>query len=509
LRFRSIVLIVCLCFEAFIPFHQTEAVPQKSHDFSGVEEKIKQAIAKKEIPSMVVAISKDGRIVYEGAFGYADIEGNVPATVNTAYRLASVSKPITATGLMVLRQKGMVNIDEPAEQYAKPLKFRSFEGNSSDVTLRQLLGHSSGLSSYFQYALGDAQSSAPGFEAAFNRYGYFFHPAGSLTEYSNLGYGLLGYIIAERSGTTFANFMKTEVFDPLGMKNSFVAKPGSPSIQVAKTYGSDLKLLPNLFNNTEGAGNLYSSAHDLMMFSALYLGTEKIKRPILSRENTELVRNSVESTALNPLFASSTSYAFGWYKRPDDGGYKTMWHEGGMPGASSFIKLIPDETIAVAAITNVADKNELIEMVANELIKVVLPSYRPEALNATANYKPYYGQSEYAGKWTGVIHVQDRELSCTLTFGPTGELHIAYTEANATKAQEAMFRGIINGNSFIGSFAGGLPPDDLQREPPQLLVLHLIRDGNVLSGRIAAYSAGRKLQYMYPFYIRLQRFSSQ
>lgn len=135
--FKSIVLLLCLWFQAFIPFHQTEAVPQKSHDFSGVEEKIKQAIEKKEIPSMVVAISKDWQIIYEGAFGYADIEGTVPATVNTAYRLASVSKPITATGLMVLHQKGMVKIDEPAEQYAQPLKFRSFEGNASDVTLPQ------------------------------------------------------------------------------------------------------------------------------------------------------------------------------------------------------------------------------------------------------------------------------------------------------------------------------------------------------------------------------------
>jgi hypothetical protein len=288
-----------------------------------------------------------------------------------------------------------------------------------------------------------------------------------------------------------------------------VAKPASPSIQVAKTYGSDLKLLPDLFNNTEGACNLYSSAHDLMLFSALYLGTENGKRPILSGENTALVLNSVENTAFNPLFASSASYAFGWYRLPNDGGHKTMWHEGGMPGASSFIMLIPDERISVAAITNVADKNELIEMVANELIKVVLPSFRPEALNATANYKPYDNQPEFAGKWTGVIHVQDRELPCTLTFGPTGELHIAYTEASATKAQEATFRGIVNGKSFIGSFAGGLPSDDLQHEPPQLLVLHLIREESVLSGRIAAYSAGTKRQYMYPFYIRLQRVSSQ
>jgi CubicO group peptidase (beta-lactamase class C family) len=283
-RLKSIVLTVCLGFQSPVAFHQTEAPPERSYDFSAVENRIQQAIEKREIPSMVVAISKDGRIIYEGAFGYADIERKVPASVNTAYRLASLSKPITATGLMVLHQKGAVNIDASAEQYAKPLRFRSFAGNPSDVTLRHLLSHTSGLSSYFQYAFGTEQATAPDFDAAFNRYGTFFHPAGVLTEYSNLGYGLIGFIIARQSGTTFSNFMKTEVFDPLEMRNSFVARSASSSIQVARTYGNDLKLLPDLYNNTEGAGNLYSSAHDLMLFSALHLGTARMQKPILSRE---------------------------------------------------------------------------------------------------------------------------------------------------------------------------------------------------------------------------------
>src|SRR5687767_7950586 len=74
---------------------------QRSYDFGSVENRIRQALGKREIPSMVVAIAKDGRIIYERAFGDADIEGKVPATVHTAYRLASVSKPMTATGLMV------------------------------------------------------------------------------------------------------------------------------------------------------------------------------------------------------------------------------------------------------------------------------------------------------------------------------------------------------------------------------------------------------------------------
>jgi CubicO group peptidase (beta-lactamase class C family) len=507
MRLESIGLILCLCFPLLNSFAQNGERTPKRYDFSAATKTIQEAIAKKEIPSMAVAISKDGRIIYEDAFGYADMEKKVQATVNTAYRLASVSKPITATGLMVLYQKGLVKIDAPAKQYAKPLRFRSFAGNSSDVTLRHLLTHSSGLSSYFRYAFGDDQSAAPNFEAAFDRYGSFFHPAGRLMEYSNLGYGLIGFIIAKQSGESFASFMQTEVFDPLDMRNSFVTKPTNTSIQVAKTYDSDLRVLSELDNNTEGAGNMYSSVHDLMLFSAVDLAMDQGRKPLLSEENIELVRNSGQTSAFNPLFGVSTSYGFGWYMRPDDSGYKTMWHEGGMPGASSFIKLILAEKISVAAITNVADKNELIETVANELVKAILPSYQPEPLNATVGYKPYDGQAEYQGKWTGSIYVQGRRLPCSLAFRRGGELHIIYgNSSGAVKAQEATFKGMANGRSFMGSFPGRLPSDDLQQNPPQILVLHLIREGNILSGRIAAYCGGTsKVQYLYPFYIRLQR----
>lgn len=305
--------------------------------------------------------------------------------------------------------------------------------------------------------------------------------------------------------------MQKEVFGPLEMRNSFVATPASSSIQVAKAYGGDLKVLPELYNNTEGAGNVYSSIHDLMLFSAVDLRAAEGTKSILSPENAELVRNSGQNRAFNPVFSASTSYGFGWYTRPDDSGRKTMWHEGGMPGASSFIKLIPEEKIAVAAITNVADKNELVEAMSNELVKAILPSYHSEPLNATANYKPYGGQAEYQGIWTGSVYLHDRKLPCSLVFGDGGKVHIAYGDSQSgTKLEEADFQGMINGESFMGSFPGNLPLPDLQQNPPQMLVLHLILRGKLLSGRMAAYRGdSSKVQYLFPFYVRLERNSSR
>jgi CubicO group peptidase (beta-lactamase class C family) len=511
MRFKSFLFFILIGFHTLTAQCQTPPTPQSPYNFTEVEDNIRQALAKKEIPSMVVAISKDGKILYERAFGYADIENKVPASVNTAYRLASVSKPVTATGLMVLYEKGRVDLDASAERYAKPLRFQSFVGDPSRVTLRHLLSHTSGLSSYFQYAFGDAGTNAPDFEAAFHRYGVLMQAPGTLTQYSNLGYGLIGFIIAQQSGTSFSSFMKHEVFDPLKMKNSFVERPSDSTIEVAKTYDNDLKRLPDLYNNTAGAGSLYASVHDLMLFGALHLGTGDTSKPLLSRKNIELMRSNVEPSAFNPFFGSSIYYALGWYVEPDDGGYKSVWHEGGMPGASSFLKFIPDERIAVATITNVADKNDLIEQVADQLIKVVLPAFRPKPLNAIADYKPYESQPEYVGKWSGTIYVQQRELPCTLTFATNGEIHISYFDSDdRSKAKEAIFRGMVNGAAFMGGFPGDLPSDDIQREPAPRLALDLIREGDVLSGRIAAYTAGTsKLHHLYPFYIRLRRESAQ
>ena len=423
-----------------------------------------------------------------------------------------MSKPITATGLLVLYQKGRVNLDVSAEQYAKPLRFRSFAGDPSGVSLRHLLSHTSGLSSYFQYSFKDEQASTSGFEAAFNRYGSLFHPVGRIMEYANLGYGLIDFIIAKQSGTSFADFMMKELFDPMHMENSFVEKSAKLSIQVAKAYDGELKRLPDVHYNLAGAGNVYSSVHDLMLFSTLHLSPERAQKPVLSKENAELMRSHAGNAAFNPYFSSSTYYALGWYIQPDDGGYQSMWHEGGMPGASTYLELIPSEKVAVATVTNVADKNELIETVAHELIKVVLPSYRPVPLNVTANYKAYEAQPDYLGKWTGIIHVQDRRIPCTLTFMTNGDVHISYVESDGSKLKEAKFRGMVNGNSFMGSFPGDLPSDDIQRQPAPYpyLTLHLIREGEVLSGRIAAYTAGTsKIHHLYPFYMRLVREGSR
>ena len=486
----------------------TSAKPE--YDFHAIEPMVRHALDQREIPSLAISISKDGQILYEHAFGFSDLESRIAATTDTAYSLASVSKPLTATGLMVLRERGVVDIDAPAERYMTPLRFRGSEGNPSEVTLRHLLTHTSGLGSYFQYAFGDSSPTAPRLEEAFVRYGSLVHEPGHVMEYSNLGYGLLGLIIAKQSQLSFPAFMKQEIFEPLGMTHSFVESTTNPAITVAtayEPYNKGLRHLGNLYVNTQGAASIYASIRDLMTFGMFHLRPENARKAILSRATVELMRTK-SGTAFSPLFSTSTYYALGWFVRPDDSGYETIWHEGGMPGASAYIKLIPGELIVVTAVTNVPEQNSFIENVANTLVATVLPTYHSDPPKAVENYVPYVAQPEYIGTWVGTISVRGWKVPCTLRFASTGNITISYNESNNnTKSAEATFRGTVNGNAFLGRVRGNLPSDDISKDiPSPLLLMYLIRDGDVLSGRIGVYTEGSKtMEQMYPFYSRLER----
>jgi CubicO group peptidase (beta-lactamase class C family) len=476
------------------------------YDFRSVEARIAKELAARSIPSVTVSVAKGGKIVYERAFGYADIAHGIRATTATVYRLASISKPLTATGIMVLQQEGRVDLDAPAERYMGSLTFVGTGGQGSAVTVRHLLSHTSGLAPYFQYAFEGHQREADSFRDAFSKYGVIVQPPGTLMEYSNTGFGLLGEIAARQSGTPFPTFMANEVFAPLGMTHSFFDRAPSAKLEVAVGYDAALHPLPALFDNTSGAGGAYSTPHDLMLFAMFSLRPRSAPRAILTEAAVRSMTSSIEPGPLSPLY-HATQYGLGWYFRDDEGGFKTMWHEGGMPGASTYVKMVPAEDVAAVALANVGDRNALVDSLVDDLIKVVLPAYHPEALNPTADYTLYAGSDDYQGTWSGTATVAGRDLPFALTFDSAGSIHASYGRHDAPPAAaDVSFRGVINGASFIGSFTGGWPSDDIPPGVTPILVMHLVRRGSVLSGRINAYSASAlTLQFFYPYYVRLER----
>lgn len=185
-----------------------------------VERLLNEKMAKDQIPGLSIAIVVDGKLVWSNGYGLADLENFVPATARTVYRTASIGKPMTATAVMRLVERGRLDIDVPVQVYCP-----AFPEKRWPVTTRHLLGHTSGIRHY-----GGPRNE----EELFNTVHYgsivdaldifksdplLFKP-GTARLYSTFGYNVLGCVVEGASGTDFLSYMRESVFEPAGMAST-------------------------------------------------------------------------------------------------------------------------------------------------------------------------------------------------------------------------------------------------------------------------------------------------
>jgi CubicO group peptidase (beta-lactamase class C family) len=182
--------------------------------FCATEKQIEQLILKGEIPSLSVAVARDGKIIWEKGFGLANKEKNIPATNHTKYKLASISKQLTATGLMILVERGLIDLDKPVNDYLGKVKLYARIGDAEEATVRRVVNHTSGMPLHSQHFYKTESYQPPPMDETISRYGILVTIPGERFQYSNLGYGLIGYVISRTSGKSYADFMHEEVFDP-------------------------------------------------------------------------------------------------------------------------------------------------------------------------------------------------------------------------------------------------------------------------------------------------------
>src|SRR2546423_1649560 len=207
----------------------TAAAPRATaDDFAGVRERIERHLVKESLPSLVVAVAGGDAIIWEPGFGWAARETRVRATEHTLYALASITKPMTTTGLMVLAERGRLDFDRPANDYLGDAQLQA-RGGGPPATLRHLANHTAGLATHYQTFYADEPDRPPPLDETIRRYGLLFDPPGERFRYSNLGYGVLGHVIARAAGQAYPDFMREEVFLPLGMTRASVAFGPGPA----------------------------------------------------------------------------------------------------------------------------------------------------------------------------------------------------------------------------------------------------------------------------------------
>ena len=478
----------------------------KSDDlFADVRRKIQREMAESGVPSFAVAVAKNGEIVWEEAFGWADLQRRIPATVHTMYSLASVSKPITATGLMVLVEQGKLDLDAPANRYlARDSRMKVWIGDPEEVTLRRLANHTAGLARHAHFYQGEEISFKPSLEESIRRYGNVVTPPGERYRYSNFGYGILDHLIARTAGVTYAEFLRREVFLPLGMTRTSVdIGPGLAEFAAVRYANLDTPI-PFYTTDHAGASAVYASVHDLVRFGMFHIGQfGPDQKAILSEESRAAMQ--VATACMAPVNLADLNlypgscYGIGWVIDDDELG-KRISHGGGMGGAASKILMLPDEGIVVAAAANKFCR--LPWEIERDILSALISGYAEKSAEhwrkrretmAKCEKKEYAPVSELLGDWEGFVRTYAGDFPMTLSFKESGDIHAKLGDQLPVLVASAKF----SSGRLSGSMAGRLDtPDANRREwrPHHHLDLDLKLRGDVLNGAIVAI-AGNSLSH--------------
>ncbi len=384
--------------------------------FKQADRRIQAMHAASGAASLALAVAKDGTILFETGYGWADRQARKPASADTLYSLASISKPITATALMVLVDRHAVELDRPFNTYLGPAKLTAHVGDADTATVRRVACHSAGLPTHVHVFYADEGRQPPPVDETIRRYGHLRAPPGEVYHYANSGYGFISYVIERLSGHAFAEFLRDEVFVPLGMPRASLDIPSELAPYAAVRYAPDGHVLPWYTFDHPGASAVWASAHDLVRFGAFHLsGRLPGQRAILSAAALRAMQRPAVHTG------NRCGYGIGWRIADDDGGYRTVGHDGAMSGVRTRLLLVPEACLAVAVLAN--GDGALPIDVATELIDVLLPGYaanRRKQQSAPVPAPGAWPAADLLGHWTGAIQTYAGDHALELVCQPDG-----------------------------------------------------------------------------------------
>ena len=485
--------------------------------FAKVSALITSAVEQGRVPSVSVAATRKGRVIWERSFGWANREQHIRACPETVYSLASTTKPMIATGLLVLVGRGKVDLDSPVERYIGPAQLTVYEGLAKDVTVRRLLHHTAGLPQHFNYFYADEPGRPRQLEETIRRFAIIVRPPGEELCYANLGYAMIGHIIARASGAALGEFMREEVFKPLGMAGAvFEPDPGQRE-SFASTYDKQGRILPFHWSDTPGAAHAYASVRDLVLFGQFHLKDHlKVQQPIL--DDSMIDRMQIEKDGAMHR-GGTDSYGLGWFFKETADGVRTVWHEGGWTGASAMLKLLPSEDIAVAVLMNVYD-SEFVNRVTDETIRAMLAGYGTPGGqagdHAAASAPPLFELP--AGRYSGEIRTFERTIPLILEKEDGGELQARLGDPVSLPKPVYILPAEVPRvpGEFLGAFAGPLGDQGAARLPHRIVLdLRMSRDDLVgtayamtLGGLGIAPSDDQRMHFYLPYRVFLKRTTS-
>lgn len=321
------------------------------------------------VPGLIYGVVMDDRLVHVKGFGIQDLETHRPVTAETLFRIASMTKSFTALSILKLRDEGRLSLDALAENYIPEIRGWQYPTEDSPrIRIRDLLTHTAGFVTDDPW--GDRQTPLP--EEDFSRLlsdGVpFTRPPGAAMEYSNLGYAMLGRVVANVAQQPYKDYVERSFLGPLGMTSSGYDVELAPADRRALGYRWEYEtwqLEPTMAHGAFGAmGGLQTSANDYAKYVAWLLSawpprdgsdTGPVKRAsvreLAQGANFPQFRQRPGRSGADACRQAST-YGMGWWVAIDCDLGTTLSHSGGYPGYGSHVLLLPDYGVGIFAFAN-------------------------------------------------------------------------------------------------------------------------------------------------------------
>ena len=321
-----------------------------------------------KIPGVSLAVCRDGKIVKASGYGLANVELDVPVTPETIFQTGSVGKQFTSMAVMMLVEEGRIGLEDHLTKYIpeSPAAWK-------DVTIRQLLTHTSGIADYG----GEEETMGKGvinfrkdyteeeLVQAFAKMPMDFRP-GEKWSYSNTGYVLLGIVIHRVSGRFYGDFLQERIFQPLGMKSTRIISEADIIPHRSSGYRlvkGELKnqewVSPTL--NTTADGALYTNVLDLAKWDAALYTTRLVKQTSLDAIWTPVKLND----------GKTCPYGFGWDLTPKNG-HRAVSHDGAWQGFTMSISRYVEDRLTVIVMTNLDENNSRPEKIVEDVAAIYL-----------------------------------------------------------------------------------------------------------------------------------------
>ncbi len=472
----------------FSSFSTAQIIPEQEELLrirADIEKKVKDSV----IPSLAVAVIKGDSILWQEAIGYADVGNSIKATIHSIYPLGSVSKSITATGIMHLINEGNLKLEDDIRPLIHPIQLKDINENTPEIKLWQLVSMNAGIN--HGYGVFDSVEELPleplKKKEFFEETTVVAFPPGTTYEYSNRAFYLSEVIVENLTEQSFSDFMSQKVFAPLKMNNTIVYPfQHSSNKKIVKEYSNrGLRELESNISYPTGGSGFRSSISDMTNYVMFHLGSTRNDK-VISAENLQVMHGFREGPA--------DLFGIGWFNQGDK-----LYSNGNVNGGNAAVSIDKENELGIICLLNKTSWDGIADQYVGKIREVFVK----ETSNHFKEWKriygtPYRAKYELKGNWYGNVQMPTKKEKwpIEIVFGDK-EVSVKIDEEKA----------VINNPVYnlLGEFEGGLNIKLPFKDKETRCHLKIKRFNNKFVGYMQYDDYTEHRYYALPLFIKVKR----